>query len=190
MRLLYAYLFPVLWLAYFIYWRVMAGNVKTTRRQEPGAQRMFRAIAFLLALLLLIDERMPPAWLHWQILPSGNWTFFGGAAVTAAGLLFSIWARRHLGRNWSQSVTVKDDHELIVSGPYSVVRHPIYTGLLTGFLGTAIAVAELRGILALAIVLTALWIKLRLEERWMRTEFGEPYERYSHRVAALVPFIL
>jgi protein-S-isoprenylcysteine O-methyltransferase Ste14 len=125
-----------------------------------------------------------------QVLPAGNWTFFVGAAVTALGLLFSVWGRIHLGRNWSQAVTVKEDHELIVTGPYSLVRHPIYTGLLTGFLGTAIAIAEVRGVLAFGLVLIVLLGKLRLEERWMRKEFGESYEQYSRRVAALVPLIL
>jgi protein-S-isoprenylcysteine O-methyltransferase Ste14 len=125
-----------------------------------------------------------------QVLPAGNGTFFVGAAVTALGLLFSVWGRIHLGRNWSQAVTVKENHELIVTGPYSLVRHPIYTGLLTGFLGTAIAIAEVRGVVAFAIILIALSGKQRLEERWMRMEFGESYDQYSRRVAALVPFLL
>ena len=79
---------------------------------------------------------------------------------------------------------------MIVTGPYSLVRHPIYTGLLAGFLGTAIAIAQIRGVLALGLIFISLWAKLRLEERWMRGQFGVSYEAYSRRVAALVPFIL
>ena len=101
-----------------------------------------------------------------------------------------MWARHCLGRNWSRSVTIKEDHELIVSGPYTLVRHPIYTGLLTGSLGTAIAMTEVRGLVALALIFLALWGKLRMEERWMREEFGASYKAYSGRVAALIPFVL
>ena len=107
-----------------------------------------------------------------------------------AGLLFSVWARIHLGRNWSRSVTIKRDHELIITGPYKLVRHPIYTGLLVAFFGTAFAVAEVRAMAAFALVGLSLWLKLRLEEKWMRAEFGAKYEEYSGHVAALVPYVL
>ncbi len=113
-----------------------------------------------------------------------------GAAVTTAGLAFAVWARAYLGSNWSRSVTIKQDHQLIVSGPYAFVRHPIYTGILTGFLGTAIALAQVRGVIVLVMIGLVLWAKLRMEERWMRSQFGATYETYSNRVAALVPFIL
>ncbi len=190
MRLLDAYLFPALWVGYLAYWQVMSANVKVTQRLEPAASRILRMVLFLNAMVLLLYPRIPLAWLYWSIWPSSRWTFFIGAAITAAGLLFSVWARRHLGRNWSRSVTIKEDHELIVTGPYSLVRHPIYTGLLAGFLGTAIAIAQIRGVLALGLIFISLWAKLRLEERWMRGQFGVSYEAYSRRVAALVPFIL
>ena len=106
------------------------------------------------------------------------------------GLGFAVWAREHLGTNWSRSVTIKQDHQLIVTGPYAVVRHPIYTGILTGFLGMTLAVAEIRGIVAFVLVSLVLGAKLRLEEQWMRTQFGAPYEAYSRRTAAVVPFVL
>ncbi|MGA8670162.1 MAG: isoprenylcysteine carboxylmethyltransferase family protein, partial [Terracidiphilus sp.] len=106
------------------------------------------------------------------------------------GLLFAVWAREHLGRNWSRSVTIKQDHELITSGPYAVVRHPIYTGILTGFLGTAIALSQVRGFIAFVLIFLVFWIKLRMEEQWMRSQFGETYATYAHRTAALVPYLL
>lgn len=85
---------------------------------------------------------------------------------------------------------MKEGHELITSGPYAVVRHPIYTGLLLAFVGCAVARSEWRGVLAVALVFVALWRKLRLEEEWMRARFGEPYEAYSRKVAALVPYVI
>jgi protein-S-isoprenylcysteine O-methyltransferase Ste14 len=79
---------------------------------------------------------------------------------------------------------------LITTGPYAVIRHPIYTGILMGFLGTAIALAQVRGLVALALVFFALWAKLRIEEEWMRSQFGEKYASYAQRTAALVPYLL
>ena len=116
--------------------------------------------------------------------------YWGGAFVTVAGLLFAVWARRQLGANWSRSVTLKEDHQLITSGPYRIVRHPIYTGILTGFLGTLIAVGQVRGVVAFLLVAIALRFKWRLEEKWMREEFGETYIDYSRRVPAVIPWRL
>lgn len=190
MHLLYAYLFPLLWIAYIVYWQAMAGDVKATRSEEAASSRVSRSLVFLLALVLLLSPRLPLPFLYWQVLPGGMSTFFIGAAITTAGLLFSIWARRQLGRNWSRSVTIKQDHELIVTGPYKWVRHPIYTGLLGGFLGSAVAIAEVRGFLAFFVIFVSLWAKLRTEERFMHHEFGESYDAYKRRVPALVPFVL
>jgi protein-S-isoprenylcysteine O-methyltransferase Ste14 len=176
--------------------RVLAVSVcqrQGTRRFEPAPSRITRLILFLLAIaLLFFPNSTSPwlSWLYWTPIAPSLWTFFGGVILTVAGLLFSIWARHHLGRNWSLTVTLKDDHELIVTGLYALVRHPIYTGLLAGFLGTAIAIMEVRGIIALILILITLWAKLRMEEHLMRGHFGAKYDTYSQRVSALVPFIL
>lgn len=189
MRLVYNNLFTVLWVAFLVYWRVMAMNVKATERLEPAASRALRVTALLVAIILL-SVPFHIAWLNYQLWPQGLFTFWAGAAITAAGLMFCVWARMHLGRNWSSDVTIKEDHELIVTGPYSLVRHPIYTGLMFGFLGTVLALAEVRGVLGFLLITLALLYKLRLEEKWMRAQFGETYEAYSSRVAALVPYVL
>ncbi len=119
-----------------------------------------------------------------------SWLFWTGFAITVCGIVLSVLARKHLGRNWSATVTIKHDHELVLSGPYAYVRHPIYTGLLLGFIGSAIALGEWRGVIAVALVTVALWRKLRVEERGMQQQFGEKYIEYSRKVAALIPFIL
>jgi protein-S-isoprenylcysteine O-methyltransferase Ste14 len=116
--------------------------------------------------------------------------FWIGAATLAAGLAFSVWARVHLGKNWSGVVTIKEDHELIRSGPYALARHPIYTGILVAFIGTAIARNEWRGLVAVVIVFAALWRKLKLEERWLGETFGDRYAKYRDEVAALIPYLL
>jgi protein-S-isoprenylcysteine O-methyltransferase Ste14 len=101
-----------------------------------------------------------------------------------------VWARAYLGTNWSRSVTIKQGHELITKGPYAVVRHPIYTGILTGFLGMAVAISQVRGFIVLALIFVAFWMKFRMEEQWMRSQFGEAYATYAHQTAALVPYLL
>jgi protein-S-isoprenylcysteine O-methyltransferase Ste14 len=187
---LYEALFPVFWIAFLAYWEIKARSTKATARLEPAWSRIVRVLGFLIVIVLFAWPHIPVSWLYRQFVPQGVWTFWLGATITAAGLLFAVWAREHLGRNWSRSVTIKQDHQLIVTGPYAVVRHPIYTGILTGFLGMTLAVAEIRGIIAFVLVSLVLWSKLRLEEQWMRTQFGAPYEAYSHRTAAVVPFVL
>ncbi len=140
-------------------------------------------------IVLLAANRIPLPWLYRQLWPVGLWPFWLGAAVCGAGLLFAVYARGHLGRNWSRSVTIKQDHELIATGPYTIVRHPIYTGILTGFIGTVIALSEARGVIAVVLIFLVFWVKLRMEEDWMRSHFGETYTAYAHHTAALVPFL-
>jgi protein-S-isoprenylcysteine O-methyltransferase Ste14 len=181
--------FPVVWIAFLLYWQIKAAGTKTTQRLEPAASRILRALAFLIVIVLLSTTRIPLPWLYFQLWPPGIWPFWIGAAVTVAGLLFAVWARQHLGANWSRAVTIKQDHELITTGPYALVRHPIYTGILAGFLGTAIALSQVRGVVVLVIVFLVFWAKLRMEEQWMRSQFGETYATYAHQTAALVPYL-
>ncbi len=190
MSLLYPYLFPAMWFSYGAYWWAMSKNVKVTERSESAPSRITRLVSILCAVALLWLPRIPLPLLNERFLSPGDASFLSGSAIAASGFLFSIWSRNYLGRNWSQEVTVKKDHELITSGPYTLVRHPIYAGLLLAFAGSAVALAEWRGMVAVALVFGVLWHKLKLEEKWMRAQFGEPYETYCRRVAALVPYVV
>jgi protein-S-isoprenylcysteine O-methyltransferase Ste14 len=185
----YEAFFPVVWIAFILYWRIKAANTKASQRLEPSASRILRALALLTVIVLLSTTRIPLPWLYRQIWPSGIWPFWIGAAVTVAGLLFAVWARRHLASNWSSDITIKEDHELITTGPYALVRHPIYTGILTGFLGTAIALSQVRGVIGFVLIFIVLWAKLRMEEKWMRSQFGESYAIYTRQTAVLVPYV-
>lgn len=181
-------MFPALWLAWVLYWWLAAQGSKITQRKEPAGSRLLHVLPLMFAAYLLWADRIPVAFLNNRLFTWTAWQFWVAALVTAAGLGFTAWARIHLGRNWSGTVTIKQDHELITTGPYALVRHPIYTGLLLAFIGTAFARGEWRGLLAVAIASAALWRKLRVEERWMSGQFGERYEEYKRRVPALVPF--
>jgi protein-S-isoprenylcysteine O-methyltransferase Ste14 len=181
--------FPVVWVAFLVYWRIKAADTKTTQRLEPAAWTILRTLTFLIVIALLSIPRIPLPWLYRQLWPSSLSSFMVGAALTVGGLLFAVWARQHLGRNWSNAVTIKQNHELITTGPYALVRHPIYTGILSGFLGTAVALAQVRGVIGFVLIFLVLWTKLRMEEEWMRSQFGETYATYAHRTSALVPYL-
>lgn len=183
-------LIGALWIVWAIYWYVSARSAKENRRIESAASRAGHIVPLAIAAALLWPPTLPGGFLCGRFLPNTAATFWIGVAVLAFGLAFAIWARRVLGRNWSGVVTVKQDHELVRSGPYRFVRHPIYTGLLIAFAGTAIARGEWRGIVAVLIVLAALWRKIKLEERWMIETFGDAYLRYRAEVRALIPFVL
>lgn len=185
----FEFFFPVVWIGFIVYWRIKAAGTKTTQRSEAAASGILRALTFLIVIALLSIPCIPVPWLYRQLWPSDLWSFCVGAAVTIAGLLFAVWARHHLASNWSSSVTIKQGHELITTGPYAVVRHPIYTGILTGFLGTAVALSQVRGVIGFVLIFVVLWAKLRREEEWMRSQFGETYATYARQTAALVPYI-
>ena len=112
--------------------------------------------------------------------------------LCAGGVAFAIWARTILGGNWSGIATVKENHELICRGPYKIVRHPIYTGLVLAYLGTSMALwPTASGALLLAALIAALWIKSQQEEKLMEGQFPEAYAAYRQRVrSGIIPFVL
>lgn len=187
--LLYRLLFPALWVGWAAYWVVSARALKSNVRKESALSRAQHGVPLAIAGILLWSDKVPWQPLNEPLFPWAPWQFYVAALITAAGLGFAVWARMHIGTNWSATVTLKEDHELVTTGPYSLVRHPIYTGLLTAIIGSALARDEWRGVLAILIAWAAIWRKLRLEEKWMLEVFGESYSAYYRRVPALIPFM-
>ena len=119
---------------------------------------------------------------------------YGGAyvlaAVMVAGLAFTWWARIYLGRLWSSEITRKEDHRIVDTGPYGIVRHPIYTGLILALLATAVAEATVTGLIGAALIIFGIYLKASSEERFLRSELGaDAYELYRRRVPMLIPFL-
>jgi protein-S-isoprenylcysteine O-methyltransferase Ste14 len=186
---------PALWLVWFTYWNLAAIGNKPVRRRQDRASRALDILPLALAILLIaIWPQLPRPeqtdFLFLTFMPRNDAGYWIGVATVALGLGFSVWARRFLGRNWSGTVTLKENHELIRTGPYRLVRHPIYTGLLLGFIGSAIALCQWRGVIAVLLVLFVFLRRIRVEERWMIEIFGERYRAYRIETKALIPFIL
>jgi len=139
---------------------------------------------------LLLAAPAMPGWLGARFAPARLDLLAVADALLVGGLLVTVWARLALGRNWSATVTLKQDHEIVRAGPYRWIRHPIYTGLLIAFLGSALARGEWRGLVAVLIVFAALWRKLRMEEAWLEGLFGPEYADYRAVTWALIPFVL
>ncbi len=187
LRTLLQELIPRLWLAWLLYWWLGAGRLKAVARRESRLQRTSHGVPLVLAALLLVLPGHALGALA-TLFIARSWTGYGiGVALVALGLGYAVQARRHLGANWSATVTLKQAHSLIRNGPYRHVRHPIYTGLLLAFAGSALALAQWRGLLALLLVTGSLWLKLRREERWLLQHFGDDYAEYRKTSWALLP---
>jgi protein-S-isoprenylcysteine O-methyltransferase Ste14 len=184
----YRHIISALWLAWALYWLVSALSNKTTVRRESLASRLAYVLPLLAGGVLIGWRHLPWEWLNARLWPRSLAAYWLGVTLLAAGLSFSVWARVYLGRNWSGSVTVKEGHELVRTGPYGYVRHPIYTGLIVALLGTAITSGTLRAAVGLAIVIASFLYKLRLEETFMRETFPDQYPGYAASVPRLIPF--
>ncbi|WP_439894007.1 methyltransferase family protein (plasmid) [Ralstonia sp. 25C] len=176
------------WLAWLAYWIHAAPGTKDTVRMERRLSRTLQSIPLIVGSALIV---LPLSLFGLARGTSAEPVFgvlqWSGLAVVVAGLLFSVWGRVHLGTNWSVSVTLKDDHELVRSGPYALVRHPIYSGCLAALAGAAMIRGEWFAGLGLVLIFLSLAYKVRLEERWLSEHFGEPYRAYRRQVRALVP---
>ena len=194
MDLPYDKIIKAIWLAFALCWLWYARQVKTVQRRESRGLRFAKYWLPLIAAGALLG---PGDWygqhdvgLKLRLLPETDGVQVLGCLLALAGVVLAVRARHMLGSNWSVAVQLKREHELIERGPYRWMRHPIYSGLLLAFLGTAVLIGELRGLLALVIVAVSFWFKLRLEERWLGEQFGAAYADYKSRVKALVPGLL
>jgi protein-S-isoprenylcysteine O-methyltransferase Ste14 len=182
-------LFAIAWIGWIVTWMAAAfWSGRTEKQAATWHVWAYRVLIIAGAILLshwvarmLVERRI------WHVGYDGAYAL---AAVTFAGILFAWWARIHLGRLWSASITRKEGHRVVDTGPYAYVRHPIYTGLIVATLATAAAQATATGLLGAALIAFGLWLKARAEERFLIEELGaNAYGSYSRRVPMLVPFL-
>jgi protein-S-isoprenylcysteine O-methyltransferase Ste14 len=188
MHTVYLLTIPVLWTAFGISLLLPLSHQKPGVRHESRASWLVHNLPIIVTLLLVGLPRLPGNFLSGRFLRWHPANFWIGASLVLAGLGLAIYARLALKGNWSITVEVKRRHELICSGPYRWVRHPIYAGLLLAFAGTALTIGQWSGIVGLLIVYVTLRLKSRVEERYMLDTFGDRYRQYQREVPALVPF--
>jgi protein-S-isoprenylcysteine O-methyltransferase Ste14 len=176
-----------LWMLFGLYWLVSALKRKRTKQRESWSQRLGYVLPLLVAFYLLDRPEARYGWLSERFVPWSPAVEWGGVFLTAAGVAMAFWARWHLGTNWSGTVALKEGHELIRSGPYRAIRHPIYTGILLALLGTILAIGEIRGLLAVAITWLSFYIKARREELFLRQEFGERFDEHLKHTGMFLP---
>jgi protein-S-isoprenylcysteine O-methyltransferase Ste14 len=171
------------WVAFWGYWLISARNIK------PGQNRWNRFVGVRVAVIVLIVilARLVGFGPH---KATENWALAGiGLAVWVAGLALAVWARLYIGRNWGMPMTRKDSPELVTTGPYHAVRHPIYTGIIGGAVGTALA-TTLFGLIAAAVLAGYFIYSAVNEERYLTGLFPDAYPEYKRHSKMLIPFVL
>jgi protein-S-isoprenylcysteine O-methyltransferase Ste14 len=176
-----------LWIAWLIYWAISARNVARSQVREPFLWRAITLVVLGVAATLIFSPYFKYGFLGRHFVPDSQWSKGLGLTLILLGFAVSIWARRHLGRFWSARVTLKVDHQLIQSGPYASVRHPIYSGLLLAMLGTTLFVGAWHALLGVGLFFLAHWQKARREEALLAREFGVSYQQYRNQTGALIP---
>src|SRR6266404_2505290 len=177
----------VLWTGFFLVWLLAWLWTKRTQERVPFGSRLLYGIPVFIGSYLMFSENAPFGWLQSRLMPKNHSTEILALSLTAAGIALAIWARFYLGQNWSSAVSIKVGHQLIRSGPYRWVRHPIYSGILLAMVGTALARGKPVGLLAITLFWLGFLIKSRMEEQFMRKTFGKEYEQYSRTTGALIP---
>jgi len=177
------------WLVFVAIWVIGALSTRRTVYRETHARRLRYWVLLLIAYFLLLYGRRLPYPLNLHIVPDVAPTAWAAAVLCVIGLAFAFWARITLGRNWSGVVTLKEGHELVERGPYRFVRHPIYTGIITMFFATALALGHLAGFAATLLMFASFWIKLRDEEQLMLQQFPDQYAAYRRRAKRIIPFV-
>jgi protein-S-isoprenylcysteine O-methyltransferase Ste14 len=175
------------WIVFAVYWLVAALRTNRAKKREPAAEWLLRFAVMTSAFFLLY--KADPRWgrLNDRFIPSVPWVRQLGAALAWTGIAFAIWARHHIGRYWSGSVSLRADHQLIRTGPYSRIRHPIYTGILVALAGTVLVIGRYRGLLAFALIVAGFIWKSKREEKLLASEFGPAFEEHKRLTGFFLP---
>ena len=191
-------LIRVLWAAFGIYWVVAAKLQQHSESTSNSAGvkvkisdatpvRIVHHALLAMAVVLLFVRQAGVGILGKRFLPRGEWIAMSGLAITIAGLGLAVWARVHLAENWSARVRIRVGHELIRSGPYTRLRHPIYSGVLLGVIGTAIVVGQHRAVISVLIVVISYAIKGHREDLVLEREFGDVWREHRRHAGFLLP---
>ncbi|MFW2504657.1 methyltransferase family protein [Clostridium diolis] len=181
-----------IWGIFWIYWILAAMKTRSNVKKESSGQRNIPRIVHLILVIVsyaITFFQFKNIFLWNRILPSYEYVDYIGIAILVFSLLFAIWARIVLGRNWSGAIQKVEEQRLVRSGPYKYIRNPIYTGIVCGFFGTFLTFGSLASIIGFCIILTTYIIKINREQRFLVLEFGKEYEKYIKESWALIPYV-
>ena len=179
------------WFIVVGYW-VISGfaNKKAEKKESTPKRVILYWFPFVIAIVLLgPGEWYGHHWLRENFVEHTNFVGLVGLFISISGAFVACLSRYMLGNNWSLSVQQKVNHKLVKEGIYSIVRHPIYSGILLLFIGNALIVGDYRAIIAVCIIFISFWYKLKKEEKWMIETFGETYIEYTKTTKALIPYL-
>jgi protein-S-isoprenylcysteine O-methyltransferase Ste14 len=182
-------LLALIWLAWVVSWVVASFWSGRTKSHVRTWDSWVYRLPILIGAILLSPWTAGALGAS-RLYDPGNIGTYLLAIVVLFGISFTWWARIHLGRFWSNAITHKEDHRVVDTGPYGVVRHPIYTGLIIAILATGVAVATWTSLLGALLISFGEWQKARMEEGFLTAELGaEAYGPYCKRVPMIVPFL-
>ena len=183
----WGYLIEVPWIVFAVYWAISALKTRRTIRSESFGSRLSLSLMTAAAFILIFSDRTHSGVLDRHIFPPSDVLMIAAVVLTWSGIAIAIWARRHLGENWSGRITLKAGHELIRTGPYAFFRHPIYSGLDLAALGGVLAVNRWRALAGFILILITFSIKARKEERLLATQFGPAFDEHCRQTGFLLP---
>jgi protein-S-isoprenylcysteine O-methyltransferase Ste14 len=179
----YNRIIDILWLVFWLYWIISARGHKQVIHRSHSWMRYWSAVLFVAVILFIQNYyvQFKPVVLSWPVMALG-------LVICFLGLSYAVWARRHQGTNWNREPSIQRDHELITSGPYSHIRHPIYTGILTALIGSALVGGPYWLLIFIFVCFMFIW-RVKVEEEFMTQTFPSQYPEYKKRTKALVPFV-
>jgi len=173
------------WAIMAIYWIVKATTDSQTKISfEISSILKLVSSALIIYLPLLID-----GWFAKQLFLTNSLTSIMGVVICGMGIMFAIWGRATLGKNWSGKVMIQKKHSLIQTGAYGITRHPQYTGFLFALLGTALVIGQIFSFVWSVFLIIGLIVKAKQEEKILAEKFPEEYPKYKKKVSMIIPYI-
>jgi len=175
------------WIVFVIYWIIGALKTRATRDKEPFTSRSAVLLIEILGYLLVFSGSTGIGILATRFIPRTMTSAVLGVVFTWTGIGLAVWARFHLAEYWSARITIKEDHQLIRTGPYSHLRHPIYSGLILATIGTALVIDEWRCLLGVCLVMVGYCFKASREETMLARQFGDAFREHQKHAGFLIP---
>jgi len=175
------------WIAFVLYWIMGAIKTRPTREKESLVSRWGVLVLEIAGYLLIFSGSTGVGFLGNHVIARSMAGSVLGVVCIWAGIGLAVWARYHLAEYWSARVTIKEDHKLIRTGPYTHLRHPIYSGLVLATIGTALVIDRWRCVIGFCLVLAGYCLKARKEEAMLHQQFGEAFQEHRKHTGFLIP---